>query len=123
VIFILEPREQAKAAIGKRFDYPDGRLSIRYRGVELGYRSFDKVRHVDQGAIADNKRLGAVLAMICDEQLHRGPGPAAGRAGAISATRVFLRSAERLYAPSERCSLGRTTEAVASSAPATARPQ
>src|SRR5262245_56987506 len=32
VVFILEPSEQAKAAIGKRvtiIDYPDGRLSIR----------------------------------------------------------------------------------------------
>jgi hypothetical protein len=41
VIFILEPSEPAKAAIGKRVtvvDYPDGRLSIRYRGVELAYR-------------------------------------------------------------------------------------
>ena len=76
VIFILEPSEPAKAAIGKYvtvFDYPDGRLSIRHNGVELAYRTFDKVRQVDQGAIADNKRLGAVLAMIRDEQLRRGP--------------------------------------------------
>jgi len=76
VIFILEPSEQAKAAIGKRVtvvDYPDGRLSIRYNGVELAYRTFDKIRQVDQGAIADNKRLGPVLAMIRDEQLRRGP--------------------------------------------------
>src|SRR5205823_9502240 len=67
VMFILEPSEQAKAAIGKRVtvvDYPDGRLSIRYRGVELAYRTFDKMRQVDQGAIADNKHLGAVLAII-----------------------------------------------------------
>jgi hypothetical protein len=38
VIFILEPSEQAKAAIGKRvgvFDYPDGRLSIRYKSLPL----------------------------------------------------------------------------------------
>ena len=76
MIFILEPSEPAKAAIGKYvtvFDYPDGRLSIRHNGVELAYRTFDKVRQVDQGAIADNKRLGAVLAMIRDEQLRRGP--------------------------------------------------
>ena len=42
ILFILEPRETAKAAIGKRItvvDYPDGRLSIRYRGVELAYRT------------------------------------------------------------------------------------
>jgi hypothetical protein len=81
VIFILEPSEQAKAAIGKRVtvvDYPDGRLSIRYRGVELAYRTFDKLRQVDQGAIADNKRLGAVLAMIRNQQLRRG---SEGRSG------------------------------------------
>jgi hypothetical protein len=35
--------------------------------------TFDKIRQVDQGAIADNKRLGAVLAMIRDEQLRDGP--------------------------------------------------
>jgi hypothetical protein len=76
VIFILEPSEPAKAAIGKYvtvFDYPDGRLAIRYNGVELAYRTFDKVRQVDQGAVADNKHLEAVLAMIRDEQLRRGP--------------------------------------------------
>ncbi|MBV8089052.1 MAG: hypothetical protein JO139_05660, partial [Alphaproteobacteria bacterium] len=49
------------AAVGKYvtvFDYPDGRLSIRHDGVELAFRTFDKVRQVDQGAIADNKQLG-----------------------------------------------------------------
>jgi transposase len=73
ILFILEPSEPAKAAIGKRVmvvDYPDGRLSIRYRGVELAYRTFDKIRQVDQGAIVENKRLGAVLAMIRDQQLR-----------------------------------------------------
>jgi len=76
VIFILEPSEPAKAAIGKYvtvFDYPDGRLAIRHNGVELTYRTFDKARQVDQGAIADNKHLGAVLAIIREEQLRRGP--------------------------------------------------
>ena len=64
VMIILEPSEQAKAAIGKHvtvIDHPDGRLSIRYKGVELAYRTFDKIRQVDQGAIADNRHLGAVL--------------------------------------------------------------
>src|SRR5262245_12415145 len=76
VMVILEPSEAAKAAIGKYvtvFDYPDGRLAIRYNGVDLAYRTFDKVRQVDQAAIADNKHLGAVLAMIREEQLRRGP--------------------------------------------------
>jgi len=76
VLFILEPTEHAKAAIGKRVtvvDYPDGRLAICYRGVELAYRTFDKIQQVDQGAIVENKRLGAALAFIRDEQLRRGP--------------------------------------------------
>jgi len=83
VLFILEPSEQAKTAIGKRVtvvDYPDGRLSIRYRGVELAYRTFDKIRQVDQGAIADNKRLGAVLAMIRDQHQRCEPGHRSQRA-------------------------------------------
>jgi hypothetical protein len=62
-------------------DYPDGRLSIRHNGVELAHRTFDKIRQVDQGAIADNKRLGAVLAKISDEQLRRGPQHRSGPRG------------------------------------------
>ena len=61
MIFILEPCDQAKTAICKRVtvvDYPDGRPAIRHNGVELAYHTFDKVRQVDQGAIADNKHLG-----------------------------------------------------------------
>ena len=50
-----------------------GNRRLRYRGVELAYRTFDKIRQVDQGAIADNKRLGPLLAMIRDEQLRREP--------------------------------------------------
>jgi hypothetical protein len=62
VIFILEPSEQAKAAIGKRVtvvDYPDGRLAIRYKGVELAYRTFDSFARSIRGAgvsIGDNPR-------------------------------------------------------------------
>ena len=87
VIFILEPSEQAKAAIGKRVtvvDYPDGRLSIRYKGVELAYRTFDKMRPVSQGAIIDNKRLGAVLARYEMNSCAAGPNAqwaAAARSG------------------------------------------
>jgi len=93
VIFILEPSQAAKAAIGKYvtvFDYPDGRLSIRHNGVELAYRSFDKIRHVDESAIADNKQLEAVLAMIRDEQLRRGSERRSGpRRRDQSDTRLF----------------------------------
>jgi len=30
-------------------DYPDGRLAIRYRGLDLPYTTFDKLRQVSQG--------------------------------------------------------------------------
>jgi hypothetical protein len=76
VMFILVPSEQAKAAIGKRVtvvDYPDGRLAIRYRGVDLAYHTFDKIRQVSQAAIVENKQLGAALAFIREQQLRRQP--------------------------------------------------
>ena len=74
VVFVLAPTDQAKAAIGKRvtvLDYPDGRLSIRYKGIELAYRTFDKLRQVSQAEIVENKRLGAVLAFIREQQIAR----------------------------------------------------
>ena len=40
VIFILEPSEKAKAAIGKRVtvvDYPDGRLAIRHLVARISW--------------------------------------------------------------------------------------
>jgi hypothetical protein len=52
---------------------PDGRLSIRYNGVEPAYRTFDKLRQVSQAAIVENKRLRAALAFIREEQLRREP--------------------------------------------------
>ena len=48
-------------------------LAIRYRGVNLTYRTFDKLRQVSQAAIVENKHLGAALAFIREEQLRRGP--------------------------------------------------
>jgi len=76
VMFILDPTEEAQAAIGKRVtvvDYPDGRLAIRYRGADLPYRTFDKIRHVKQAAVVDNKRLGPLLAMIHQSQQLQKP--------------------------------------------------
>lgn len=67
VIFILEPSESAQAAAGKRVtvvDYPDGRIAIRYKGEDLKYRTFDKIRKVNQAAVVENKRLGPLLEMI-----------------------------------------------------------
>src|SRR4030081_2191233 len=65
VLFILEPTEIARSLARKRvtvIDYPDGRLTIRYNGVDLPYRIFDKRPQVNQAAIVENKRLGPILA-------------------------------------------------------------
>ena len=49
-------------------NYPDGRFAIRHRGRDLPFRVFDKLRRVEQAAIVENERLGAVLARIRERQ-------------------------------------------------------
>ena len=49
-------------------DYPDGRLAIRYNGVDLPYRTFDKRPQVNQATIVEAKRLGSILAYIAEQQ-------------------------------------------------------
>jgi hypothetical protein len=71
VLFILEPTGIARSLARKRvtvIDYPDGRLAIRYDGVDLPYRTFDKRPQVNQAAIVENKRLGPILAYIAEQQ-------------------------------------------------------
>ena len=76
VMFILDPTEEAQDAIGKRVtvvDFPDGRLALRYKGADLPYRTFDKIRHVNQAAIVENKRLGSLLEIIQEHQKRQPP--------------------------------------------------
>lgn len=76
VMFILDPTEEAQDAIGKRvevLDYPDGRLAIRYKGADLPYRTFDKIRQVKQADVVENKRLGPLLEMIRQQQMAQEP--------------------------------------------------
>jgi hypothetical protein len=71
VLFILEPTKIARSLARKRvtvIDYPDGRLAIRYNGVDLPYRTFDKRPQVNQAGIVENKRLGPILAYIAEQQ-------------------------------------------------------
>ena len=117
VIFVLEPSEPAKAAIGKYvtvFDYPDGRLSIRHNGVELAYRTFNKMRNLGQGAIADNKRLGRYERSSVTDSYTVGPSVAVGRADATGTTPGSSRSAKRFYEPNELSLAEEKTVAVAS---------
>ena len=74
VVFLLEPNEITRELRRKRVtvvDYPDGRLAIRYRGLDLPYASFDKLRQVSQATIVENKHLGAVLSHIRERQFER----------------------------------------------------
>src|SRR5690242_13494972 len=71
VLFLLEPTDVARGLARKRVtvhEFPDGRLAIRHKGRDLPYRTFDKLRRVDQAAVVENKRLGAVLAHIRERQ-------------------------------------------------------
>jgi hypothetical protein len=50
------------------YDYADGTIAIKYKGLALPYTIFDKAAQIDQGQIVSNKRLGAVLAFAKDQQ-------------------------------------------------------
>ena len=74
VVFLIEPNEFTRELRRKRVtvvDYPDGRLAIRYCGLDLPYTTFDKLRQVSQATIVENKHLGAVLSHIRERQIER----------------------------------------------------
>lgn len=74
VLFIIKPTALSKSLRRKRVivcDYPDGRLEIQHHGQSLEYRTFDELRSVNRAEIVENKRLGAVLEHVADEQAKR----------------------------------------------------
>jgi hypothetical protein len=52
-------------------EWEDGRVEIHCDGRQLPYSLFDKNPVVSQGAIVENKRLGAVLTVIQSTQAER----------------------------------------------------
>src|ERR1700687_3720090 len=77
--FMLRPDKTPAAVAGKLvdiYDFPDGRLEIRWKGLPLPYSAFDRLPRVSHAAIIENKRLGEVLAWIKQQQdkqpHHRG---------------------------------------------------
>jgi hypothetical protein len=50
------------------YDFPDGRLEVRSKGLLLPYRVFTKDQRVSHMAIVENKRLGHTLALIKAQQ-------------------------------------------------------
>lgn len=81
---ILEDNEVSRATIGKyvqTFAFADGRLDLRWKGISLTYRIFDKdQQRVTHAAITENKRLGEVLAYAMELQQAKPPSlPSAGK--------------------------------------------
>ncbi len=75
----LEVNDLTRGLVGKYVDiyeFADGRVQVRTKGVALPHSIFDpyqqRVTHV---AITENKRLGAVLAHIKEEQEKVAPPP------------------------------------------------
>ena len=55
------------------YDFPDGRLEVRWKGRSLPYSAFDKLQRVSHAAIVENKRLGEILAWIKEQQDRQSP--------------------------------------------------
>jgi hypothetical protein len=73
---MLERNDTTARLAGRYVDtyaFADGGLELRWRGLPLPYRAFDKEQRVSQAAIVENKRLGEVLAFIKRQQDERPP--------------------------------------------------
>ena len=55
------------------YSFPDGRLEVRWKGMSLPYRAFDKDQRVTHAAIVENKRLSEVLAYVKERQDQQRP--------------------------------------------------
>ena len=73
-VYLIEPGPETLELRGQQcrvHAYADGRIELRHRGRSLPFRAFDEHRHVTQGDIVSNKRLGAVLEKIQADQRKR----------------------------------------------------
>jgi hypothetical protein len=50
------------------YDYADQPIEVRWKGIPLPYRVFNKDQRVSHTAIVENKRLGHALALIKAQQ-------------------------------------------------------
>jgi hypothetical protein len=76
MLLILEPSVFARGLARKKVDvanYPDGRFAVQFEGTPVPFRVFDKIQTVAAGAIVENKRLGAALAMVKEQQAAYAP--------------------------------------------------
>ncbi len=100
VIYMLTPTDKAKSLVGKKvmiYDYPDGMLSIQHCGESFEYSIFDKLRHVQQGEVVSNKRLGAVLAAAKRSQDEREKEPSRNRNSRMASRKAPKRAMNPVY--------------------------
>src|SRR5208282_1917285 len=87
MMLLLDPTPFARGLMRKKVEvvnYPDGRFAIQFEGTPLPFRVFDKIQTVQPGTIVENKRLGAALALVKEQQATYAPhrrryDPARGR--------------------------------------------
>ena len=94
VSYLVEPGPETMPFAGKRvrvFQWEEGRVEIRCEGQLLPCSPFDKNRCVNQGAVVENKRLGAVLSVIQASQVERDRKR-------LTSKKVTLREKERIVA-------------------------
>ncbi|KPH77381.1 ISNCY family transposase [Bosea vaviloviae] len=75
---ILDETPLTAGLIGKyveTYEFPDGRFEVRWKGVTLAYRVFDKKQRVTHTAIVENKRLSEALAWVKARQDEIKPVP------------------------------------------------
>ena len=76
MILMLDPTPLARGLARKKVEvvnYPDGRFALRFNGAALPFQLFDKIQTVEAGTIVENKRLGAVLALVKEQQAAFAP--------------------------------------------------
>jgi hypothetical protein len=76
MMLILDPTPLARGLVRRKVvvvNYADGRFAVQFNGMPLAFRVFDKIRTVDPGTIVENKRLGAALALVKQQQAAFAP--------------------------------------------------
>jgi transposase len=123
----LKPEGLAVRLRGKMveiYDFPDGRLEVRWKGRSLPYSAFDKLQRVSHAAIVENKRLGEVLAWIKQQQdrqprLHtipKGPRRSSQTSGLLKTRALRMAEAAKSKPKPPRVSR-RRSDMVVSAAP------
>jgi hypothetical protein len=87
MMLLLEPTPFARGLVRKKVEvvnYPDGRFAVQFEGASLPFRVFDKIQTAAPGTIVENKRPGAALALVKQQQAVYAPkrrrhDPARGR--------------------------------------------